>query len=161
MLQHPAPTVTSRFSCACCVPLGYDWPVSNQARYEVNRPDVVDESVDGEVLIVHLGTGVYYSSRNAGDVVWQLLASGATVSEAASVAGQTEPAVKEFLARLVDDDLLRARDGAAGPLPQVGPHDGALVLEKYTDMTELLLLDPIHDVEEEGWPKARAGAPES
>ena len=27
-------------------------------------------------------------------------------------------------------------------------------LEKYSDMEDLLLLDPIHDVEEEGWPKA-------
>ena len=27
-------------------------------------------------------------------------------------------------------------------------------LEKYSDMEDLLLLDPIHDVEDEGWPKA-------
>jgi hypothetical protein len=26
------------------------------------------------------------------------------------------------------------------------------VLERYTDMQELLLLDPIHDVDESGWP---------
>jgi hypothetical protein len=25
-------------------------------------------------------------------------------------------------------------------------------LHKYTDMEELLLLDPIHDVDETGWP---------
>ena len=53
-------------------------------RYEPNRPDVVDESVDGEVLIVHLGTGAYYSARGSGDLVWQLLAGGATFAEAAS-----------------------------------------------------------------------------
>ncbi len=28
-------------------------------------------------------------------------------------------------------------------------------LETYTDMQELLLLDPIHDVDETGWPAAR------
>jgi hypothetical protein len=26
------------------------------------------------------------------------------------------------------------------------------VLERYTDMQELLFLDPIHDVDESGWP---------
>jgi hypothetical protein len=26
-------------------------------------------------------------------------------------------------------------------------------LEKYTDMEDLLLLDPIHDVQEVGWPQ--------
>ena len=29
----------------------------------------------------------------------------------------------------------------------------APVLAKYTDMAQLLVLDPIHDVDETGWPK--------
>jgi hypothetical protein len=29
------------------------------------------------------------------------------------------------------------------------------VLERYTDMQELLLLDPIHDVDETGWPRRK------
>ena len=102
------------------------------SRYEVNKPDVVDESVDGEVLIVHLGTGAYYSSRGVGDAAWQLIAAGSTALETSG--------------------LLQA----AGPAVTVVP--GEPVLEKYTDMQELLLLDPIHDVEEAGWPKAKPGA---
>jgi hypothetical protein len=27
------------------------------------------------------------------------------------------------------------------------------VLQKYTDMADLLLLDPIHEVDEQGWPQ--------
>ncbi|MEO8540520.1 MAG: PqqD family protein, partial [bacterium] len=120
--------------------------MSNDLRYEVNKPDVVDESVDGEVLIVHLGTGTYYSSRGAGDAAWQVLASGRTLAEAAGALGQSEGAVEEFLDRLVEDGLLRLREGEAAPLPELRPIDGPLLLEKYTDMQELLLLDPIHDV---------------
>ncbi len=132
-----------------------------EARYEVNRPDVVDESVDGEVLIVHLGTGTYFSSRGAGDAAWQLLASGRTPAESAGPLGQDEGSIADFLARLLEEGLLRPRDGEAGPLPDVRPAAGALLLEKYTDMQELLLLDPIHDVDdEEGWPNVRAGAAE-
>ena len=34
------------------------------------------------------------------------------------------------------------------------------VVDRYNDMRELLLLDPIHDVEETGWPNRREGAAE-
>ena len=33
------------------------------------------------------------------------------------------------------------------------------VLNKYTDMQDLLLIDPIHDVEAHGWPAKREGEP--
>jgi hypothetical protein len=39
-----------------------------------------------------------------------------------------------------------------------GPIEGkfeAPVLQKYTDMQDLLLLDPIHDTDETGWPNIR------
>ena len=127
-------------------------------RYEVNKPDVVDESVDGEALIVHLGTGAYYSARGAGDIAWQLLAKGATASEIAARTGGDAAAIAAFAGELLGEGLLRHRtrepeqDGAVGAITE------APVLEKYTDMQELLLLDPIHDVEEAGWPKARPAA---
>ncbi len=130
-------------------------------RYEVNRPDVVDESVDGEVLIVHLGTGTYYSSRGAGDAAWQMLASGRTPAEAATPLGQSEQALQQFLAQLVAEDLLRPRSGDVSDIAELQPVAGPLLLEKYTDMQELLLLDPIHDVEQQGWPAAKEAALES
>ncbi len=135
--------------------------MTDQDRYEVNHPDVVDESVDGEVLIVHLGTGTYFSSRGPGDAAWQMFASGRTSVEAAVPLGQTETDLEEFLGRLVGAGLLRPRTGPLAPVPDVQPSPGPLLLEEYTDMQELLLLDPIHDVdEEEGWPNVRAGVAE-
>jgi hypothetical protein len=132
--------------------------VPQEERFEVNRPDVVDESVDGEVLIVHLGTGTYYSSRGAGDGAWQMLASGRTAAESAGPLGQTEAGVQAFLDELIAEGLLRPRDSDLDAAPDLKAVPGPLVLEKYTDMQELLLLDPIHDVDDEaGWPNVRAG----
>jgi len=37
----------------------------------------------------------------------------------------------------------------------------APILHKYNDMQELLLLDPIHDVEETGWPSSKNNLPAS
>ena len=137
--------------------------MSNETRYEVNKPDVVDESVDGEVLIVHLGTGSYYSSRGSGDLAWQMLSNGAIPAEVAAAFGAEATAqagVERFLAHLVEEGLLRPR--LEGERTEVqfpaAPLYSDPVLDKYTDMQELLLLDPIHDVEEEGWPKARPAA---
>lgn len=133
------------------------------ARYEVNHPDVVGESVDGEALIVHLGNGAYYSSRGTGDAAWQLFAAGATVREAASAVADgralpdVEAALGRFLDELVSEGLLRPRQADADVVaPALPPAPfSEPVLEKYTDMQDLLLLDPIHEVEAEGWPKAR------
>lgn len=36
--------------------------------------------------------------------------------------------------------------------PAVRAPYARLALTKYTDMQELLLLDPVHEVDDEGWP---------
>ena len=130
----------------------------NDSRFEVNKPDVVDESVDGEVLIVHLRTGAYYSSRGAGDVAWKLVAAGSTAAETAAAMHASVPSVDAFVSQLLAEELIRQRTKPVEQVAAFVPVPGDPVLEKYTDMQELLVLDPIHDVEEAGWPKAKPGA---
>lgn len=134
--------------------------MTTENRYEANHPEVVDESVDGEVLIVHLGTGAYYSARGTGDLAWQLLAAGSTAPEAASALRAVESDIDAFALQLIEEGLLRPRTVAPTSCEVAPPTSWlAPVLEKYTDMQELLLLDPIHEVEEAGWPNARPIAP--
>ena len=71
-----------------------------------------------------------------------------------------EPAVTRFVERLLEEALLVAANGDGRPL-RLRPSRTApprLVreprLDKYTDMQELLLLDPIHEVDERGWPNS-------
>ncbi|MGI8926136.1 MAG: PqqD family protein, partial [Tepidiformaceae bacterium] len=141
-------------------------------RLRVNAPSVIGESVDGEVLIVNLDSGRYYSASGSGDAIWRLAAAGlppsAIVRElAASYDANPElvgAAVHGFIGQLIDEALLvedsaaaEAGAEAATPLP-VGapaPFDPPL-LNKYTDMEQLLLLDPVHEVDETGWPVAKA-----
>lgn len=63
-----------------------------------------------------------------------------------------------FLGDLAAENLISAAEGSA-PLLAPSDDDGAAEfpaprLERYTDMQDLLLLDPIHDVDERGWPNA-------
>lgn len=132
--------------------------VTDGNRYEVDKPDVVDESVDGEALIVNLRSGTYYSSRGAGDSAWRMVAAGATTAEVAQALGRDETEAAAFLGRLLEEELVRARTRPVEDFPAVTAEAGPLELEKYTDMQELLLLDPIHDVEEAGWPQAKPAA---
>lgn len=133
------------------------------ARYRLNAPEVVSETLDGEALIVHLGTGSYFSCRGAAEAIWAQLMAGRTAAEAAETlaAHYGSPAtlgadVERFLGEVLAEALLVPSDAAAGGTPETTPSTTSYErpeLSKYTDMQELLALDPVHDVDqEEGWP---------
>ena len=115
-------------------------------RLVVNPRRVVHETIDGETILIHLETGAYYSLEGSGAEIWNLL-----------VAGWTEDELCDEVARRYPGD----GDAPAGPAPQAVP-DVAFAtpaLKKYTDMEYFLLLDPIHEVEEAGWPHERPAEP--
>jgi hypothetical protein len=138
------------------------------ARFKINEPDVIAETIDGEVIIINLNSGAYYSSVGSGGAIWQALVANHSVEEtlelvAASYGAQRsaiEPEVSQFVSHLIDEGLLVE----VGDLPS---SNGVVLattgvfetpnLSKYTDMQELLLLDPIHDVDPSvGWPFPKA-----
>lgn len=141
-------------------------------RYRLNSPEVVSETLDGEALIVHLGTGAYYSCRGSGEAIWAQLLAGRTVKEAAdALASSFTPNlealthdIERFLAELLEEDLLvdaGDRESAPQAASVAAESYEPPTLNKYTDMQELLALDPVHDVDaSQGWPAAgdRSGA---
>jgi hypothetical protein len=145
----------------------------------VNLTNVVHETIDGETILIHLGTGTYYSLDGAGAAVWQLLAEGVAHGELAPQLGaryEADPAfversVASFVGELLEEGLLvEVEPGSARPSPPAAgegrgngvPTGGGAfvepVLHKYTDMQEFMLVDPLHDVEADaGWPHVKAG----
>jgi hypothetical protein len=130
------------------------------AEYRIRVPQVVHESVDGEVVAIDFTTGSYFSLRGPAEAAWSAL-SGDEARGTEAVAGavaerfadDADPdVVGAFLDQLVDEGLLdRTGDPATN-----GHGTGGLTFEKFTDMEELILLDPVHDVSEAGWPNAPA-----
>ena len=45
--------------------------MDEQTCYRVNAPAVVDETIDGETVIIHLESGRYYSAAGVGSVIWE------------------------------------------------------------------------------------------
>ncbi|TAK11406.1 MAG: PqqD family protein [Anaerolineae bacterium] len=139
----------------------------SSATYITNRPTVVSENFDDEAIVIHMDTGVYYSLRGSAGVVWQLLEKGATLPVLAEKVGgafgqeleNVKSALEKFLADLKTEALIRETDeepGAAHEPVSATVEYAPPMLVKYEDLQDLLLLDPIHEVDEkEGWPKAR------
>lgn len=136
-------------------------------RYRINQPAVISEVIDGEAIVVNLDSGAYYSMRDSACVVWEIFTQqlplsavvAQMVSRYAGAPGDIEAGVKAYLAELLQEQLLVGVEGApdVAPPSAVSAGDDRLpfappVLEKFTDMADLLLLDPIHEVDEAGWP---------
>ncbi|MCS6847224.1 MAG: PqqD family protein [Anaerolineae bacterium] len=139
--------------------------------YRVNTPHVVYESFADEVIAVSFLDGSYYSIRGAGIEIWKLLCTGASVDRIAAQlqrAYPDEPSVREavsnFLQKLLNHSLITTtEESATSSLPDTPPNPAGFappILEAYTDMQDLMLLDPIHEVGEDGWPQ-RAAVPSS
>ncbi len=135
-------------------------------RYRPNSPPILHETLDNETIIVNLEIGTYYSLNAAGTNVWNGFEEGASVEEVvASLADasgadrdEVDSGVRAFVDELIAAELVIPRDDARTPI-ELAPDwpDGlsfeAPTLNTYTDMQELLLLDPVHDVGVGGWPQ--------
>jgi Coenzyme PQQ synthesis protein D (PqqD) len=142
-----------------------------ETRFRLNAPNVIAETIDGEAILVDLRTGNYYSIQGSGSQIWEALAQGASVgrvaeelSAAFSVDREAaEHAVSSLSQELEREGLIVSLEDDAGPEPTQplplrsnGQAFTAPVVEKYTDMQDLVLLDPVHEVDERGWPHVQS-----
>lgn len=123
---------------------------------------MIDETFDGEAVLVHLGTGRYYALNAAATEVWQLTRDGRAPSELAELLGaERGRAAQEFVSELLTEKLLVVANGSgpsSSPEPPVPATEWAdpPKLQRFDDLQDLLLVDPIHDVTlgADGWPVA-------
>ena len=137
--------------------------------FRIDAANIMHEVIDGEVVVVNLENGTYYSLDAVGADVWTLLAEGRTLTAvvdavAARYVGERDTiaaGVEAFVRRLHEEKLVTVSAGtgaSASATPATAAAGGVYadpVLQKYTDMEELLLVDPIHEVEESGWPDVK------
>ena len=133
-------------------------------KLSINAPRVVHETIDGEVIVIDLATGTYFSLQGGAADVWTLISAGhssdamvdtlaaAYDASEASIRATLEPFVKELESEALVVDA-EDQGSARHATPEISV-DGAFSpsLEKHTDMAELILLDPVHEVDSMGWP---------
>lgn len=157
-------------------PLSSEQRAADERRLSVDARQVVHELVDGELILIHLGRGNYFSLSGTGPQIWSLLSAGVSPAEVIASLAALYPddaeaitaAVGELVDRLLAEEILVPVGEASPPdeTPTAAPADRppaaapsgsfeAPRLEKYTDMQDYLLIDPIHEVEQPGWPQRR------
>jgi len=149
--------VVLRVRCMCI------YLFMNEKRYKINAPSVVSEVIDGEAVIVNMDNGNYYSIDDSGAFVWDAICRGANLLEIRGIVERSysksdvdiDAIICELLEQFLKEELLveaSDQNKPSGDDLVASSFDctfSAPELKKYTDMEELLLLDPIHDEGEE------------
>jgi hypothetical protein len=137
------------------------------ARYEVNAPDIVSEAFDGEYVVLNLSNGRYYSMIDSANMLWTTLIGGTSpqaIIDRAGVARNVHAAAIEgFLAKVIELQLVRPAADAepvqmdAALAERIANIDRVPLVEVFDDLADLILADPVHDVDEgAGWPVQKA-----
>lgn len=135
--------------------------LSPSGRYRVASAEIVWQCFEDELVVINLKSGKYYSINSTGSAIWRLMEAGwspaATVSRLLDGASSEEDRqqVLAFWARLLEEGLISPDPAAGGErrddMP-VGCPWAPPCIAVFRDMQELFQLDPIHDVDEAGWP---------
>ncbi|BAQ65151.1 PqqD family protein [Geminocystis sp. NIES-3709] len=143
--------------------------------FQINTKKIAEETIDGEVMIINLDEGYYYSLLDTGADIWNGIKNGLSYQEIISDLSkryfcsqkEIEISVENLIAQLVEEDIIlslpkvRSQSKTNYSLSAEGNENIEKLefkipqLQKYTDMQDLLTLDPIHDVDETGWPNSK------
>ncbi len=137
--------------------------------FRLAGPDIVHDVIDDGVVVVNLSAGAYFTLDGVAREIWDLLASGRSRGEITADLGnrydgrpeEIVDGVESFLGRLSEEGLIvGAGEGhppePSRPLERTAKRPfAAPVLVKYTDLEDLLTLDPIHEVDDSGWPHVK------
>ena len=122
------------------------WQVSEAA---------LPEDFGDEIICMAVDSGIFYSMRGAAAHLWRSVAGGATQEQVrVAISGrEDEQALTALLQDLTRDGILGLveLDGKPGDAPDLADA-GPAKYSRNDQFNDLLLLDPIHDVTERGWP---------
>lgn len=128
--------------------------------YHLN-PRLAAEIFDNEYIIANLDTGLYFNVQGIAVSLIKILPyedKDFAIEQLANLFPEKSDLIKEelntVLNNLIDNEIILNGDlhkevekqDYTPPTEYTPSH-----FNKYADMQDLLLLDPIHDVDEEGW----------
>ena len=129
--------------------------------YKIANPHVVAEDFGSEVVILNLENGKYYSANGCAASLWRDVSQGKPPHEIIeNILDKTmQASVTQFISKLIDEGLVLPTTEnsqhitASEFIATLETNPTAPSLEVFDDMSELILSDPIHDVDEDvGWP---------
>ncbi len=124
-----------------------------ETRFRVQVADVAAKVIDGEAIIMNLSNGLYFSMDKVGASVWELMENGHSVGEITDTLGghfgadpeTVQGDLTHLLGELVAEGLIHEAEVTPAGTIEFAADSGAYsapVLNKYSDMADLLALDP-------------------
>lgn len=129
-------------------------------RFKLNTLACIAEAVENDLIVINLHSGRYYNMRGETVASWQALIRGVAPGELISAntwdSSQIEH-FKGFVQYIIDENLLVPQEAPtaqmAAPHIELGGGAEPFLVDVFTDMEEMLMLDPIHDASvDSGWP---------
>ena len=141
-------------------------------QYSINRDKVIFEKFDYEIILINLENGNYFSIRQVAQIIWELIEKGldrsSVISTIAKIYSTTfdkiEDDLTEYFEELLKESLIDLTESTNKIFDSnvkyetIEKHNKPYskpVLEIYSDMQDLILLDPIHEVDDTGWPNIK------
>jgi hypothetical protein len=141
--------------------------------FAVRSADIAHDTIDGESVVIDMAQGVYYRFAGAAALAWQGLVDGAGTDALAALLharydadpGVVAAEIRRFVEVLSAEGLIHPL--ADVPASQVVVPEAAggrpafegLAVHRFSDLQELFWIDPVHEVDDTGWPqRAMPGA---
>lgn len=129
-------------------------------KYRVDPARFAIDTIESETIVMDLVDGRLFLLESGAAVVWDLVSGGvpldlleAAVEQACGVAVRDD--VRAFVADLCVLGILEeaTEDVPAPTSVTIEAELGPLIITAYDDMTSIITMDPIHDVDpSRGWP---------
>lgn len=137
--------------------------------YSVNTEQIAYEVMENEIVIIHLDNGNYFNIEGIAIDIWNGILANLSIDNLVQFfveAYQQEKtiiqdAIGNFIKQLESEELIiestqEEEKKELFTLTNIQPEFTPPTLDKYEDMQDLLLLDPLHDVDENvGWPATK------
>jgi hypothetical protein len=133
--------------------------------YSICHGRVVYETLNMEVIAIDFETGNYYALARVAKQIWQMIEQKMSLDQIARVVSdlygldlvKAHEDLSVFVKQLLEHGLIERSDESGDPISISSfslPYEPPKV-QVYTDVQNLLLLDPIHEATEAGWPEVK------
>lgn len=132
--------------------------------YKLNEEKMFFDMAENQAVVIDYTSGIYYGTSSLGSAVLERLLKGYMPEEILKAVKKLENCpetieadFKAFLAQLTEAEILIAgetQEGGGEEFSEEALADGfELTMDAFTEVQDLILADPVHDVDvEQGWP---------
>lgn len=131
--------------------------------YKINEEKMFYDMADGVAVVINFTTGIYYGFDELSSVAFDALINGAAESSVLSALkalpgcpDDIDSKFNSFIEAIKEKEIIVGDgDGSEAPAfdPKLAESGFDLTVTDYSEVQDILLADPIHEVEPEmGWP---------